>query len=100
MSHLSHLPPSSRISGAATDTRSFMSLSSLATTHVVTTHPETMLLRLQADDIGYGMSLQGGAAERAVYPIVIASIEDGGPAARYVRMYAYGIQVFFPCFFV
>ena len=60
-----------------------LSLSSLATTTVVSTHPETMIISLEADDIGYGMGLQGGATERGVYPIIIASIEAGGPAAKY-----------------
>jgi hypothetical protein len=54
----------------------------MATSHVTASHPETMVVRLVADDIGYGLSLQGGTTERGVYPIVIASIEGGGPAAK------------------
>lgn len=54
----------------------------MATSHVTTSHPETMNVTLVADDIGYGLSLQGGATERGVYPILIASIVEGGPAAK------------------
>ncbi len=68
--------------GAGGDAHSVFSSSSVATSHFVGTHPETMEVRLEADDIGYGLSLQGGATERGEFPIVIASIEEGGPAAR------------------
>ena len=44
-----------------------------------------MFLRVQADSIGLGFSLQGGATEYSNHPLVVASIEEGGPAARYVR---------------
>ena len=62
-----------------------ISYSSLATTNLITTHPETMVVQLEADEIGYGMRLKGGAVDRGVYPITIASIEEGGPAAKYVK---------------
>ena len=78
VSHASRLPSlSSRL-----DNRSVMSSSSITTSHVATSHPETMIVTLVADDIGYGMSLQGGTTERGVYPILIASIMEGGPAAK------------------
>lgn len=73
VSHASHHP--SHLS--LPESHSVVSISSLATTH-----PETMVLRLEADQIGYGMSLQGGFTERGSYPITIASVEDGGPAAK------------------
>lgn len=57
-----------------------VSYSSLATS--VAYHPETMQVTLVADDIGYGLSLEGGTTERSVFPIFISSIEDGGPAAK------------------
>ena len=43
-----------------------------------------MVVRLKADDIGFGLSLGGGASEHNNYPLVISSIEPGGPAARCV----------------
>ena len=43
-----------------------------------------MIVRLKADDIGFGLSLGGGASEHNNYPLVISSIEPGGPAARCV----------------
>jgi len=45
-------------------------------------HPENMTMSLKADDIGFGLSLQGGASEHTNYPLVISCIEPGGPAAR------------------
>lgn len=68
--------------GLRSDARSVFSASSVATSHHVPSHPETMEVRLEADQIGYGLSLQGGATERGEFPIVIACIEEGGPAAR------------------
>ena len=59
-----------------------LSFSSMATSHVVATHPETMKVGLEADVIGFGLSLQGGATERGVLPLVISAIVEGGPAAR------------------
>ena len=59
-----------------------VSFSSLATSHMVTTHPETMEVHLDADGIGFGLSLQGGATERGMLPLMITSIEEGGPAAK------------------
>ncbi len=79
VSHISRRPSlSSRLSGAGG------SVFSSATSNLVSMHPETMEVRLEADDIGYGMSLKGGATERGEFPIIIASIEEGGPAARWV----------------
>ena len=69
MSYISRLP--SRLSIAP------------STTHIVS-HPENMVVRLKADDIGFGLSLGGGASEHNNYPLVISSIEPGGPAARCV----------------
>jgi len=54
----------------------------MATSHVVTAHPETMKVQLEADGIGFGLSLMGGATERGVLPLLISAIEEGGPAAR------------------
>ena len=45
-------------------------------------HPETMLVTLKADEYGFGLSLQGGATELVNYPLVIANIEELGPAAK------------------
>ena len=68
MSHISRLP--SRLSIAPS-------------THIVS-HPESMIVKLKADDIGFGLSLGGGASEHNNYPLVISSIEPGGPGARWV----------------
>ena len=68
MSHISRLP--SRLSIAPS-------------THIVS-HPENMVVKLKADDIGFGLSLGGGASEHNNYPLVISSIEPGGPGARWV----------------
>ncbi len=54
----------------------------MATSHVVTTHPESMEVHLEADGIGFGLSLKGGATERGVIPLNISAIEEGGPAAK------------------
>ena len=45
-------------------------------------HSETMVVTLKADDYGFGLSLQGGATELINYPLVIANIEELGPAAK------------------
>ncbi len=50
------------------------------------THPETMTVQLRADSIGFGLSLGGGATEYGNYSLVIATIVDGGPAARSVMV--------------
>ena len=54
----------------------------MATSTRLTYHPESMIVSLTADEVGFGLSLQGGAIEYANYPITISTIEDGGPAAR------------------
>ncbi len=43
-----------------------------------------MNVQLRADSIGFGLSLGGGATEYDNYPLVVATIVDGGPAARYM----------------
>ena len=60
-----------------------VSLASTATStgHLVS-HPETMSVTLKADDYGFGLSLQGGATDLVNYPLVVANIEDLGPAAK------------------
>lgn len=60
-----------------------MSIASTATStgHLVS-HPEMMVVKLKADDYGFGLSLQGGATELINYPLVIANIEELGPAAK------------------
>ena len=60
-----------------------VSLASSATStgHLVS-HPETMVVTLKADDYGFGLSLQGGATELINYPLIIANIEELGPAAK------------------
>ena len=62
---------------------SVVSLASTATStgHLVS-HPETMTVSLKADDYGFGLSLQGGATDHMNYPLIIANIEELGPAAK------------------
>ena len=55
------------------------SIPSLGTTNVLC-HPETMVISLTADLIGFGMSLQGGVTEYGSVPITVASIDPDGPA--------------------
>ena len=69
-----------------------VSLASIATsTGHLESHSETIVVTLKADDYGFGLSLQGGAMELVNYPLIIANIEELGPAARWVtslwRMY-------------
>lgn len=71
--HLTSVP--SRLS------RQHSQFSLASSTHLLS-HPESMFLRVQADSIGLGFSLQGGATEYSNHPLVVASIEEGGPAAR------------------
>ena len=56
-------------------------VSSAAGTGYLVPHTETMVVTLKADDYGFGLSLQGGATELVNYPLVIAKIEELGPAA-------------------
>ena len=57
-------------------------VSTAPSTHQLVSHPETMLIRLKADNIGFGLSLQGGATDHFNYPLTISKIEEGGPAAK------------------
>ena len=45
-----------------------------------------MTVTLKADNIGFGLSLQGGASEYNNFPLVIASIDSGGPGAKLGRL--------------
>ncbi len=63
-----------------------VSVVSRATSAQLTCHPESMVVSLTADEVGFGLSLQGGATEYINYPITISSIEDSGPAARSVSI--------------
>ena len=47
-------------------------------------HPETMVVSLTADSIGFGMSLQGGVTEYGFVPVTVASIDPDGPAGMCV----------------
>ena len=49
-------------------------------------HPETMPVEVRADEVGFGMALEGGSTEYGLFPITISSIEVNGPAARFVKM--------------
>ena len=66
--------------------RPLVSLNSLASsTHPqpqVRTHPETMVVEIKADSIGFGMALEGGSSEYGDYPIMISSIKPGSPAGK------------------
>ncbi len=44
-----------------------------------------MTVNIRADEVGYGMGLEGGSTEYGgLLPITISSVELNGPAARYV----------------
>lgn len=49
-----------------------------------------MMVSLHADEIGFGLSLQGGATDYGNYPLTISGIEEGGPAARWVGLSCVG----------
>ena len=57
-----------------------VSLTSLVSNQHLRSHPETMIIELVADVIGFGMGLGGGATEYGNLPVVISHIEPDGPA--------------------
>ena len=63
---------------------STVSLTSITPSSQILSHPEIMTIKLKADEIGFGMGIQGGASEYGNYPIVISELIPDGPAGLLV----------------